>query len=103
MEGILLLFLSFQLTLVYATTTVEVSAAGLNLDFGPASHPDDPFWLESIKHQGTSAFNPDPTYQVFRNVKVGVFFQGARTSWFTRKPQDFGATGDGVTDDTQAI
>ncbi|KAF7359318.1 Beta-1,3-glucanase [Mycena sanguinolenta] len=46
----------------------------------------DPFWMENIKHQGIAAFNPDPTtYQVFRNVK------------------DFGAKGDGVTDDTAAI
>ncbi|KAH9827683.1 glycoside hydrolase family 55 protein [Teratosphaeria destructans] len=44
------------------------------------------FWLEDIKHQGVAAFNSDPeSYQVFRNVK------------------DFGAKGDGVTDDTAAI
>lgn len=28
-----------------------------------------PFWLEHIHHQGVSAFNPDRSYQVFRNVK----------------------------------
>jgi glucan 1,3-beta-glucosidase len=46
----------------------------------------DPYWLQSIKHQGISAFNSNPSsYQVFRNVK------------------DFGAKGDGSTDDTAAI
>ncbi|KAK0458524.1 exo-beta-1,3-glucanase, partial [Desarmillaria tabescens] len=46
----------------------------------------EPFWLEAIKHQGTSPFNSDPgSYQVFRNVK------------------DFGAVGDGKHDDTKAI
>lgn len=46
----------------------------------------DPFWLQNITHQGIAAFNSDPaTYQVFRNVK------------------DFGAVGDGSTDDTAAI
>jgi hypothetical protein len=27
------------------------------------------YWLADIKHRGVAAFNPDPTYQVFRNVK----------------------------------
>ena len=30
----------------------------------------DPYWMQNIKHQGTAAFNADPSgYQVFRNVK----------------------------------
>lgn len=43
------------------------------------------YWMEEISHQGRASFNPDPSYQVFRNVK------------------DFGAKGDGITDDTFAI
>ena len=35
------------------------------------------FWMEDIGHHGRSPFNPDPNYQVFRNVR------------------DFGAKGDG--------
>lgn len=47
---------------------------------------NEPYWLEKIKHQGLSSYNKDPaSYRTFRNVK------------------DFGAKGDGVTDDTQAI
>lgn len=44
------------------------------------------YWMEDVQHQGISSFNSDPSsYEVFRNVK------------------DFGAKGDGVTDDTTAI
>lgn len=48
-------------------------------------HATTAYWMEDIPHQGQSSFNPDPSYQVFRNVK------------------SYGARGDGVNDDTAAI
>jgi hypothetical protein len=33
--------------------------------------PGEPFWMETIKHQGIAAYNANPQeYEVFRNVKV---------------------------------
>ncbi|KAF7311541.1 hypothetical protein MKEN_01056500 [Mycena kentingensis (nom. inval.)] len=49
--------------------------------------PSDAFWMQAITHQGKSPFNNDSTYSVFRNVKDA----------------EFGAKGDGITDDTAAI
>ncbi|KAF9218921.1 glycoside hydrolase family 55 protein [Gyrodon lividus] len=79
-----LLFLSMVL---YASRIASGlgSSCSAPLGGGTAS-PSDPYWLETIQHHGTSAFNSNTSsYQVFRNVK------------------DFGANGDGVTDDTAAI
>ncbi|KAF2660462.1 glycoside hydrolase family 55 protein [Lophiostoma macrostomum CBS 122681] len=51
-----------------------------------AATADPGYWLKDIKKQGIAAFNADPAnYKVFRNV------------------MDYGAKGDGVTDDSDAI
>ena len=71
------------------TCVTHVVALGsqCSAPLGPGTaDPKAPYWLERVPHRGTSAYNPNPAgYQVFRNVK------------------DFGAIGDGVADDTQAI
>ncbi|KAG5641516.1 hypothetical protein DXG03_004832 [Asterophora parasitica] len=83
----------FNLPVVVSTVVLSLTSlvSGLGTScsapIGPGTAaPNDPYWLENIRHQGTSAFHSNPNgYQVFRNVK------------------NFGARGDGVTDDTDAI
>jgi glucan 1,3-beta-glucosidase len=68
------------------------------------SAPSDSFWMESIKHQGTSPYNSRPSsYKVFRNVKdFGA--KGAKSDLSHIKCREtIIRTGDGKTDDTAAI
>ena len=53
--------------------TFVLASNGLLMDLlgSGTAHNDEPFWMEKIKHQGISPFNPNATeYKVFRNVKV---------------------------------
>jgi glucan 1,3-beta-glucosidase len=53
----------FAPAVIYASPTGSATSA-------LATAAPSPYWLESITHQGISAFNSDPaSYQVFRNVK----------------------------------
>ncbi|KAL3433451.1 pectate lyase superfamily protein-domain-containing protein [Aspergillus tetrazonus] len=79
-RGLLAIPLLFGLLL--NAVAIPTGQQSSNTSTEVAGQPE--FWLESIAHQGVSPLGPSG-YTVFRNVK------------------DFGAKGDGYTDDTDAI
>ncbi|KAJ5682661.1 hypothetical protein N7462_005826 [Penicillium macrosclerotiorum] len=78
----LILLLGLPTALVGA---VPVTPAPNELEVAASKRAASSYWVANIKRQGTVPFGNNSDYQVFRNVK------------------DFGAKGDGSTDDTAAI
>ncbi|OJJ45637.1 hypothetical protein ASPZODRAFT_68840 [Penicilliopsis zonata CBS 506.65] len=80
------LHILFLLVLRVDAVPVAGASASVSAAFSSASSASSSsYWVGSIKRQGTIPFGNNTSYQIYRNVK------------------DFGATGDGSTDDTDAI
>ncbi|KAJ6781688.1 hypothetical protein PWT90_10859 [Aphanocladium album] len=68
-----------------AALVSEADALHLSSNVTRRDHPAGSYWMEHIDRKGTVPWGNDASYKVFRNVR------------------DFGAVGDGKTDDTKAI
>ncbi|RMZ92088.1 hypothetical protein DV736_g646, partial [Chaetothyriales sp. CBS 134916] len=75
-------------TAVLTAALISLPSAAIPTVFGPQPRQvagSSDYWVANIKRQGSVAYGNDASYQVFRNVK------------------DYGAVGDGSTDDFAAI
>lgn len=64
--------LKLSLLVIAASLLSAVSALGTSCSAAltPGAAASDPHWMQTIKRQGKSAYNANPsTYKVYRNVK----------------------------------